>query len=219
MWAVVRAHRLNDWSPPEYGQHATIWAACYSREGDGGWAVTCGVVVDLPTGLCTRQPQCCPYGPIHTCLTAVLRYCRKGRCTANSSMQLMCQSSRGPVQSPEAACLLHVAPQPMLEASVVTITWQNTCSKGTRPVESKVHPWAEGAVTLLCDVHPKCTAVPCPSRDLGVQPVLKWSHMKQPERGDCSCECHMPQEPLNCFSRTTVLPLKELRQFSTDWAR
>ncbi len=28
----------------------------------------------------------------------------------------------------------------------------------------------------------------------------------------------MPQESLNCFSGTTVLPLKELRQFSTDWA-
>ncbi len=29
----------------------------------------------------------------------------------------------------------------------------------------------------------------------------------------------MPQEPLNCFSGTTFLPLKELRQFSTAWAR
>ncbi len=37
------------------------------------------------------------------------RNCRKAKCTAHSSRQLMCQSSRGPVQSPEAACPLHVA--------------------------------------------------------------------------------------------------------------
>ncbi len=59
------------------------------------------------------------------------RNCRKARCTANSSRQLMCQSSRGPIQSPEAACPLLVAPQPVLEASVVTTTCRDTCTKGT----------------------------------------------------------------------------------------
>ncbi len=34
-------------------------AASDSRGGDGGQAATCGVIVDLPVGLCTRQPQCC----------------------------------------------------------------------------------------------------------------------------------------------------------------
>ncbi len=29
--------------------------------------------------------------------------------------------------------------------------------------------------------------------------MLKWSHMKQSERRDCSCGCHMPQEPLKVF--------------------
>ncbi len=58
------------------------------------------------------------------------RNCRKAKCTAHSSRQLMCQSSRGPVQSPEAACLLHVAPQPLLEASVVTTVCRDTCSRG-----------------------------------------------------------------------------------------
>ncbi len=32
------------------------------------------------------------------------RNCRKAKCAAHSSRQLMCQSSRGPVQSSEAAC-------------------------------------------------------------------------------------------------------------------
>ncbi len=68
----------------------------------------------------------------NTCLpNSSGRNCRKARCTASSSRQLMCQSRRGPVQSPEAACPLHVAPQPVLEASVVTTTCRDTCSKGT----------------------------------------------------------------------------------------
>ncbi len=43
----------------------------------------------------------------------------------------MCQSRRGPVQNPETACPLHVAHQPALEASIVTTTCRDTCSKGT----------------------------------------------------------------------------------------
>ncbi len=59
------------------------------------------------------------------------RNCREARCTVHSSRQLMCQSSRGPVQSPEAACPLHVAPQPVLEVSVVTTVCQDTCSRSS----------------------------------------------------------------------------------------
>ncbi len=59
------------------------------------------------------------------------RNCRKAKCTAHSSRQLMCQISRGPVQSPEAACPLHVTPQPVLEASVVTTVCRDTCYRGT----------------------------------------------------------------------------------------
>ncbi len=56
---------------------------------------------------------------------------RKARCTVHSSRQLMCQSSRGPVQSPEAACPLHVAPQPVLEVSVVITVCRDTCSRSS----------------------------------------------------------------------------------------
>ncbi len=59
------------------------------------------------------------------------RNCRKAKCTAHSSRQLMRQSSRGPVQSPEATCPLHVAPQPVLEQSVVTTVCRDTYSRGT----------------------------------------------------------------------------------------
>ncbi len=58
------------------------------------------------------------------------RNSRKAKCTAHSSRQLMCQSRRGPVQSPEAACPLHVAPQAVLEASVETTVCRDTCSRG-----------------------------------------------------------------------------------------
>ncbi len=34
-WAVMRKHRLQDWAPPECGQHAAIWAVYDSRGGDG----------------------------------------------------------------------------------------------------------------------------------------------------------------------------------------
>ncbi len=75
----------------------------------------------------------------NTCLpNSSGRNCCKARCTANSSSQVMCQSSQGPVQSPEATCPLDVAPQSVLEASVVTTTCQDTCPKSTRPVERPV---------------------------------------------------------------------------------
>ncbi len=44
-------------------------------------------------------------------------------------------------------CPLHVAPQPVLEASVV---------------KCKVRPGAEGAATLLGDTLSQCTAARCP---------------------------------------------------------
>ncbi len=92
------------------------------------WGVSCDMRRILPACWCTRQPQCCPCKLTHACSG---RSCRKAKCTANSSRQLMCQSSRGPIQSPEAACPLHVAPQPVLEASVLKTICRDTCSRGT----------------------------------------------------------------------------------------
>ncbi len=37
----------------------------------------------------------------------------KTRCTASNSRQLMCQCSWGPVQTPDTACPLNAAPQPL----------------------------------------------------------------------------------------------------------
>ncbi len=70
-WAVVRARRPHDWAAPGCEQHAVTWTACDSRGGDGGWAVTCGVIVYPPAGLYTRPPQCCPCGLARACPTAV----------------------------------------------------------------------------------------------------------------------------------------------------
>ncbi len=49
-WAVVRARRPHDWAAPGCEQHAVTWTACDSRGGDGGRAVTCGVIVYPPAG-------------------------------------------------------------------------------------------------------------------------------------------------------------------------
>ncbi len=71
MRAVMRARRPRDWASPGCEQHAVTWTAWDSRGGDGGRAVTCGVIVYLPAGLCTRPPQCCPCGLACACPTTV----------------------------------------------------------------------------------------------------------------------------------------------------
>ncbi len=70
--------------------------------------------------------------------------------------------------SPEAACPLHVAPQPVLDASVVKTTCRDTCSKGTPAHRKAMSVRGERAATHRCDGHTICTVAPCPSRDLGV---------------------------------------------------
>ncbi len=64
------------------------------------------------------------------------RNCRKAKCTAHSSRQLMCQSSRGP----KAACPLHVAPQP------VTTVCRTLVLGEPRPVERQglYRGWGSG---------------------------------------------------------------------------
>ncbi len=70
-WAVVSARRPHDWAAPGCEQHTVTWTACDSRGGDGGRAVTCGVIVYPPAGWYTRPPQCCPCGLARACPTAV----------------------------------------------------------------------------------------------------------------------------------------------------
>ncbi len=157
----------------------------------------------------------------NTCLpNSSGRNCRKARCTASSSRQLMCQSSRGPVQSPEAACPLHVAPQPMLEASVVTTTCRDTCSKGT-PARKKAR-----SVQGLKERRHSCVmftrSAPRRHAHLGTRECNQcWSGLiwSNPSGVIAAADAICPRSLWNCFSGTTVLPLKELRQFSTDLVR
>ncbi len=157
----------------------------------------------------------------NTCLpNSSGRNCRKARCTASSSRQLMCQSSRGPVQSPEAACPLHVAPQPVLEASVVTTTCRDTCSKGT-PARRKAR-----SVQGLKERRHSCVmftrSAPRRHAHLGTQECNQcWSGLiwSNPSGVTAATDAICPRSLWNSFSGATVLPLKELRQFSTDWAR
>ncbi len=147
------------------------------------------------------------------------RNCGKARCTVHSSRQLMFQSSRGPVQSPEAACPLHVAPQPVLEVSVVTTVCRDTCSRSS-PARGKArsvqglrewrHCWVMFTQSVLrCHAH------------LGTRECSQcWSGLiwSNPSGVTVAADAICPRSLWNCFSGTTFLPLKELRQFSTAWA-
>ncbi len=148
------------------------------------------------------------------------RNCRKAKCTAHSSRQLMCQSSQGPVQSPEAACPLHVAPQPVLEASVVTTVCRDTCSRGT-PARRKARSVQGLRERRHCWEIPT-HSVPRRHAHLGTRECSQcWSGLiwSNPSGVTAAADAICPRSLWNCFSGTTFLPLKELRQFSTVWAR
>ncbi len=89
-----------------------------SRGGGGGRVATCDGSIDHLVGWCTRQSQCCLYGPVRARLSKRLLRRFKARFTASNSRQLMCQCSWEPVQTPDTASPLNVAPQPLAEASV-----------------------------------------------------------------------------------------------------
>ncbi len=112
---------------------------------------------------------------------------RRASHTVSNSRQLICHCSWGPVQSPAAACPLHMAPQPVVEASVETTTCLGTCSRGT-PARRKArsdHGLKVRRQDGVSETTGPCRAVaPCPSRDSVVKPTLKRSHMKQFERRD-----------------------------------
>ncbi len=140
----------------------------------------------------------------------------KARRVASNSRQLICQRSWGPVHTPDTACLLYVAPQPVAEATVNTTACLDTCSRDTLVFSYRsvpgyllqghsctkkrgICPWAEDFAAGRCNLNTVSTASQCPPRDSAMEPVLKRSHMEQTEcnyRRSCS---HMPQEPLKEF--------------------
>ncbi len=138
--------------------------------------------------------------------------CRRARCTAHSSRQLMCQSN--------PACPLHVAPQPVLESSVVTTVCRDTCSRGS-PARRKARSVQGLRERRHCWVIPTRN-VPQRHAHLGTRECSQcWSALiwSNPNGVTAATDAICPRSLWNCFSGTTFLPLKELRQFSTAWAR
>ncbi len=134
--------------------------------------------------------------------------------------QFLCQSSRGPVQSPEAAYPLHVAPQPVLEASVVTTVCRDTCSRAT-PAHRKARSIQGLRERRHCWVIPT-RGVPWRHAHLGTRECSQcWSGLiwSNPSGMTAAADAICPRSLWNSFSGTTFLPLTELRQFSTAWAR
>ncbi len=119
---------------------------------------------------------------------------------------------------PQAACPLQVEAQPVLEACVMTRTCWDTCSKGT-PACRK----ARSDQGLDVRQHISMMVTPCVPRrhaHLGTRLCnqcwngLIWSN---PNTVTMAADAKCPRSLWNSFSGTTVLPLKDLRQFNTDW--
>ncbi len=219
MRAVVRARRPHDWASPGCEQRSDLNCVGLQRR---RWRASCDMQCDrIPPSrlmyetaavLSMRTSMCLP--------NSSGRNCRKAKCTAHSSRQLMCQSSRGPVQSPEAACPFHVAPQLVLEASVVTTVCRDTCSRGT-PARRKARSVQGLRERRHCWVIPT-RSVPQRHAHLGTRECSEcWSGLIwcNPSGVTAATDAICPRSLWNCFSGTTFLPLKEIRQFSTAWAR
>ncbi len=130
----------------------------------------------------------------------------------------MCQSSGGPVQDPEAACLMHLAPQPALDESIMKRHDGTLVLRAPRPVKrhGPLRDWTCG------------NKLTWRSRDIrhSTMPISWlcnqcWSGLicSNPSSVTIATDAICPRSLWKCFSGTTVMPLKELRQFSTDWAR
>ncbi len=144
----------------------------------------------------------------------------KIRRNASNWRQLICQRIWRPVYTPDTACPLYVAPQPVAEASMNTTLCLDTCSRGTpaRRNEGSVHGlkvlrqagviwtrWVQRFHTYL-GTRPwsQCWSGPIRSRPSGTI---------------AAAAAICPRSLWKSFSETTVLPNKVLRQFSTKWAR
>ncbi len=143
------------------------------------------------------------------------RNCRKAKCTAHSSRQLMCQSSRGPVQSPEAACPLHVAPQSVWQQYAGTLVLG-----APRPVERQglSRGWGSGntAGRYLLAVYRGAMPTSGPGSVASAE-VVSYEAIRA-----AWLQLWMPYAPGASETVSVVphsCPLKELRQFSTAWAR
>ncbi len=125
----------------------------------------------------------------------------------------------GPVQSPAAACPLHMAPQPMAEASVDTTACLDTCTRGT-PAQSKArsdHGWrSDGRTGWL-----RPRYVPRRHAHLGTRLwSQRWSGLiwSNPSGVTAAADAICPRSLWKCFSGTALLCWKDSRQFSIDWA-
>ncbi len=144
----------------------------------------------------------------------------KARRTASSSRQLICQRSWGPVQTPNTACPLYVAPQPVAEASVNTTACLDTCSRGT---PARRNEGSDHGLKVLRQAGVIWTRwVPRSHAHLGIRPWSQcWSGLiwSRPSGTIAAAAAICPRSLWKSFSGTAVLPDKVLRQFSTDWAR
>ncbi len=134
---LMRARRPHGWAHPGHERHEETSDASDSEVRDGGRVATCDVNADHPDGWCTQWSPCCPCGPAYACpVTALSGGPEQGVLLATWGS--WCASAVGGlVHTPDNACPLYVAPQPVAEASVKTTACPDTYSRGTPAQRNK----------------------------------------------------------------------------------
>ncbi len=133
--------------------------------------------------------------------TAAVLSVRNSMCLPNSSGRNCCRLNALPT-APGSWCAKEVCLP--IACSALSPCWRHLLWQqyaGTLVLgaprasrKAKVFPGAEGSGDTAGRIPTR--SVPQRHANLGTRecsPVLKWSHVKQSERRDCSCGCHMPQ--------------------------
>lgn len=122
--------------------------AADSQGGDGGQVVTCNISVNHLGDLYAIDAVFSIW--TDTYLPWINgRNIHRASNTASNFRYLMCQRSQGPVQDPDAACPLHIAPQPVLDVSVVTTTERIT-DTSSRLQRTNLNEWMQAISFYTC---------------------------------------------------------------------
>ncbi len=182
-----------------------------SKGGDGRGVATCDGSVDRLGGWCMQWSQSCPYRPVHACRVAVVW---------SSAEQAILLATRDGWYAAAAEALSRAR---QLHAHC---TWLP--SRCQRHLLIQQHAWTL-TLAVWKEKQDPTTGWRSDGRTVWLRPgtchwdwVLKpalkliWS---KPSGVTASADAICPRSLWNCFSGTTLLPWKDSRQFSIDWAR
>ncbi len=121
-----------------------------SKGGDGRGVATCDGSVDRLGGWCMQLSQCCPYRPVHACRVAVVWSSAEQAILLATRGSWYAAAAEALSRARQAACPLHMAPQPMSEASIDTTKCLDTHPSGVKRKARSDHGlkvWRQDGVT------------------------------------------------------------------------